>query len=108
MSLKCIHCNAELGLRERYERQLDLLQACLVVFKANENFEQTPDNKDRAREVMQASVQLHKIIKQYWDDIPGETLQAKLDAVDAKRELEKGEDGKYRPKQVSEEIILCS
>lgn len=104
----CPHCNGEIGLRERYERLLDLLQAGLVVFDANNKFEQNSTNSDLARNVMAASVQMYNIIAKYWEDIPGETIEQKLQAIEEKRILEKDENGKFVVKKEKEEQLIIT
>lgn len=102
--LKCSHCDGELGLRERYERLLDLLEASLVVYNANNKFEANPTNQEMAANVMEASVQLHTVIGKYWNDIPGDTIQQKLKNVEDKRIYERDEKGNVIPKE--KEVLI--
>lgn len=106
--LKCSHCGGELGLRERYERILDLLQAGLIVFDMNNKFEANPTSPEAGKNVMIASVQMHEILSKYWEDVPGTTLQEKLEAIESKRHFERGENGELVPRVKQEEakIIL--
>jgi len=106
--LRCVTCGNEIGLRERYERLLDLLEAGMVVFHANNKFERDQQDPRLAEEVMQASVQMYDILGKYWNDIPGETITEKLSNIDSKRIYERDADGKIVPvaKEDGSEIIL--
>jgi len=106
--LRCVTCGNEIGLRERYERLLDLLEAGMVVFNANNRFEQDQQNPKLAEEVMQASVQMYNILGTYWNDIPGESIQEKLKNIESKRIYERDENGKVIPvaKEDGSEIIV--
>lgn len=84
MAIGCLKCGGELGLRERYERLLRLLEASLVIYDLNQKFEESPSDQLVTKAILEASVQLHKVIGEYWLDIPGDTLKAKLDNVAAK------------------------
>jgi hypothetical protein len=106
--LKCAKCSGELGLRERYERLLDLLQAGIVVYHANNEFEKNQQDRINAENVMTASVQLYNILGTYWEDIPGDTIQEKLESIESKRQYDRDENGKVIPKEKETEggIIL--
>jgi len=106
--LSCSSCGNELGLRERYERLLDLLEAGMIVFHSNNRFEQDQTNPQRAEEVMQASVQMYNILGTYWNDIPGETITEKIKNIDEKRIYERDENGSVTPiaKEDGKQIIL--
>ncbi len=108
MAITCTHCGNELGLRERYERLLDLLEAGMIVYHSNNRFEQDQSNPKIAEEVMQASVQMYNVLGTYWNDIPGETVQEKLKNIDDKRIFERDENGKVCPmaKEDGSDIIL--
>lgn len=99
MALTCTQCGGELGLRERYERLLDLLESGLVVFDANNKFEQNQQNPELAQNVMEASIQMYQILGSYWNDIPGDTIVEKMKNVDDKRLYERDENGKVIPKE---------
>jgi len=105
--LRCVTCGGEVGLRERYERLLDLLEAGMVVFNANNKFEQDQQNPKLAEEVMEASVQMYNILGKYWNDIPGETIQEKIEKIESKRIYERDESGNILPvnKEEEQEII---
>lgn len=106
--LTCVTCGNEIGLRERYERLLDLLESGMVVYHANNRFEQDQQNPARAEEVMQASVQMYNILAGYWNDIPGDTVKEKLENIEAKRIYERDDKGKVIPfaKEDGRDIIL--
>jgi len=98
--MKCTQCGSELGLRERYERLLDLLESGLVIYDANNKFERDQQNPEMAQNVMQASIQMYDILGSYWTDIPGENISEKLKNVNEKRMYEINEDGKMVLKNV--------
>jgi len=91
--LTCITCSGELGLRERYERLLDLLEAGLVVYHCNNQLEADANNQAKAQNVMQASVQMYEMLGKYWHDIPGDTVHEKLQNIEDKRKLGRDEEG---------------
>lgn len=95
--LTCINCGGELGLRERYERMLDLLEAGLVVFHSNNELERDQNNPAKAQNVMQASVQMYEMIGKYWEDIPGDNIQEKLASLESKRTLARDDKGHVMP-----------
>jgi len=85
MSIACTQCGTELGLSERYERLLDLLEAGLIVFDTNNKFEADQQNPDKATAVMEASIQMYDILGAYWADIPGDNINEKVVNVQKKR-----------------------
>ena len=95
--LTCINCGGELGLRERYERLIDLLEAGMVVFHCNNQLEDDQNNPAKAQNVMQASVQMYEMLGKYWEDIPGDNVQEKLASIESKRKLARDENGQVMP-----------
>jgi len=97
--LKCPQCDGELGLRERYERLLDLLESGLIVYNANNKFEANQQNPELAAHVMEASVQMYDILAKYWNDIPGDNVQEKINMVEEKRIYQRDVDGNVIPQE---------
>lgn len=95
--LECINCGGELGLRERYERLLDLLGAALVVYHTNNELERDQTNPAKAQNVMESSVQMYEMIGKYWEDIPGDNVREKLTSLEEKRILARDENGEVLP-----------
>ena len=93
--ITCANCGGEVGLRERYERLLDLLEAALIVKRMNDRLEENPESATVAKAVMESSIQLYEQITKFWNDVPGDSLDAKLEAVRGRRILERDKDGKF-------------
>ena len=104
--LKCVTCGGELGLRERYEGLLNLLEAGMVVFACNNKVEQNPSNPNHMAELGEASVQMYSILLKYWNDIPGDTIEDKLENIEAKRMFERDDNGNIIPVMKTDDFSL--
>lgn len=105
--IRCPNCQSEVGLRERYERLLDLLEASLIVKRMNDRMEENPESPTVAKALMEASIQMYEQVNKFWNDIPGETLDDKLKAIKERRILERDKDGKFvDPSQVEKEVDI--